>query len=102
MVLKKRNRQQSQNSPEPDGDRVGKLSKTGADDAPASRSNILKLLDNVEATDKDTSTSTSTDDDQSTPTSGISKIAESSEATSMDSQDSGNVSPDAIFEAVAG
>ena len=50
--------------------------KTGADYTPASRSNILELLDNVEAADKNSSTSISTDDDQSTPTSELSKIAE--------------------------
>ena len=102
MVLKKRNRQQAENSVEPDDDRIEKLSKTGVDDTPASRSNILKLLDIVEAADKDSSTSISMDGDKSSPTSEISKVPESSEATSMDSQDSGNVSPDEIFKAVAG
>ena len=102
MVFKKRTRGQVQDVSESDGDinHVGKLGKTGPEDAPTKCSEILKVLDKKLGAAEDTGSST-TDNKQSTPASETSKVPKSSPGTSLDSQDN-SVGPEVIFSDVAG
>jgi hypothetical protein len=102
MGQRKRTRAQAEDATESDTDRVGKLAKAGPSDAPTSRSEILKLIDETISLARDDSGSSTADNEGSIPASDASNPTSSTQATSCESQDGDSPKLEDVFKDVAG